>query len=70
PLFSIIFENSKKTLQITKDLFERGIYVTPFLPPSVPQKSPRIRLIPTVNLQEEDIEQVIEVFREIKIKYL
>ena len=70
PLFSIIFENSKKTLQITKALFERGIYVTPFLPPSVPQKSPRIRLIPTVNLQEEDIEQVIEVFREIKIKYL
>jgi 8-amino-7-oxononanoate synthase len=66
PLFSVIFENTNKTLKVTKALFERGVYGTPFLPPSVPKESPRIRLIPTANLEEEDIEEVIAVFGEIK----
>ncbi len=66
PLFSVIFENTNKTLKVTKALFERGVYGTPFLPPSVSKESPRIRLIPTANLQEEDIEEVIAVFEEIK----
>jgi len=70
PLFSVIFENTGKTLEVTKALFERGVYGTPFLPPSVPKESPRIRLIPTANLQEEDIDEVIKVFQEIKDLYL
>jgi 8-amino-7-oxononanoate synthase/acyl carrier protein len=70
PLFSVIFENTGKTLEVTKALFERGVYGTPFLPPSVPKESPRIRLIPTANLQEEDIDEVIKIFEEIKDLYL
>lgn len=70
PVFSVIFESTEKTIEITKALFERGVYVTPFVPPSVPKRSPRIRLIPTANLKEEDIEQVIRVFKEVKEKYL
>jgi len=70
PLFSVIFENTGKTLEVTKALFEKGVYGTPFLPPSVPKESPRIRLIPTANLQEEDIDEVIKVFKEIKDLHL
>lgn len=66
PLFSVIFENTSKTLKVTKALFERGVYGTPFLPPSVPKESPRIRLIPNANLKKEDIEEVIAVFEEIR----
>jgi 8-amino-7-oxononanoate synthase/acyl carrier protein len=66
PLFSVIFENTSKTLKVTKALFERGVYGTPFLPPSVPKESPRIRLIPNASLKEEDIEEVIAVFEEIR----
>jgi 8-amino-7-oxononanoate synthase len=67
PLFSVLFEDTGKTLKMTKALFERGVYGTPFLPPSVPKESPRIRLIPTAKLEEEDIERVIEVFDELKV---
>lgn len=66
PLFSVIFENTSKTLKVTKALFERGVYGTPFLPPSVPKEAPRIRLIPNANLKEEDIEEVIAVFEGIR----
>ncbi len=69
PLFSIIFKNSSQTLRFTKLLFEKGIYVVPFIPPSVPADSPRIRLLPTAYLKDEDIEKVISVFNDLKDEY-
>ena len=46
-------------------LFERGVYGVPFIPPSVPKRSPRIRLTINAALKEEDIDAVIEAFTEI-----
>ncbi|MFC1594088.1 aminotransferase class I/II-fold pyridoxal phosphate-dependent enzyme [Candidatus Omnitrophota bacterium] len=70
PLFAILFSDSKATLAMTKQLFEKGIYAVPFLPPSVPKDSPRIRLLPSAYLAEQDIDRVIEVFRELKSAYV
>ncbi len=66
PIFSVLFSSTEETFRITKTLFEKGVYVTPFVYPSVPKKSPRIRLIPTADLSEEDIEQVIKIFKMVK----
>ncbi|MBL7130243.1 MAG: aminotransferase class I/II-fold pyridoxal phosphate-dependent enzyme [Candidatus Omnitrophica bacterium] len=69
PLFSILFRNSYETIKMTKLLFERQIYVVPFLPPSVPKTSPRIRLLASAYLTDKDIDKVIRVFKELKTEY-
>ncbi|MCK5659054.1 MAG: pyridoxal phosphate-dependent aminotransferase family protein [Alphaproteobacteria bacterium] len=66
PLFSVISKTSQETFKLTKQLFERGVYVVPFIPPSVPKNSPRIRLTFNAYLAESDVNQAISVFKEIK----
>lgn len=66
PLFSVISETSQETFELTKQLFERGVYAVPFIPPSVPKNSPRIRLTFNAYLSDNDIDQAISVFKEIK----
>jgi len=70
PLFSILFTDSYQTIKMAKFLFERQIYVVPFIPPSVPKDSPRIRLLPAAYLKNEDIDRVIEVFGKLKSEYV
>lgn len=66
PLVSVLFKTSEDTFLATKMLFEKGIYVVPFVPPSVPKKSSRIRLTLNANLKEKDIDFVINAFDEIR----
>ena len=70
PLFSILFRDSYETIRMTKLLFERGIYVVPFIPPSVPENSPRIRLLLCAYLKNKDINKIINVFDELKKQVL
>ena len=65
PLFSVISKTSEETFRLTKELYERGVYAVPFIPPSVPKNSPRIRLTFNAYLSESDIDQAITVFKEI-----
>ena len=65
PLVSVVFPSSADTFRAAKMLFERGVYGVPFIPPSVPKRSPRIRLTINAALKEEDIDAVIEAFTEI-----
>lgn len=66
PLVSVVFESSEDTFLATKMLAERGVYVVPFVPPSVPKNSPRIRMTLNANLKEEDIDLVIKAFNDIR----
>ncbi len=66
PLVSITFKTAEDTFLATKMLFEKGIYVVPFVPPSVPKKASRIRLTLNANLREEDVDYVIQVFEHIR----
>ena len=64
PLFSVLFNSTAETFTAARILFEKGVYGTPFVHPSVPRRSPRIRLIPHAGLTGEDIDRVIEIFSE------
>ncbi len=66
PLFSVLFTSTAETFKASRILFEKGVYGTPFVHPSVPRKTPRIRLIPHAGLTDEDIDEVIEIFQEAK----
>ena len=68
PLFSILLGTNAKTFKLTKSLFEKGVYVTPFATPSVPKGHSLVRLIPHANLTQEDISEAIHVFDEVKKK--
>jgi len=65
PLFSVLSKTSEETFALTKQLYERGVYAVPFIPPSVPRDAPRIRLTFNAYLSESDIDQAIPVFKEI-----
>lgn len=69
PLFSILFSDSYQTLRFNKLLFEKLIYTVPFIPPSVPKDSPRIRLLASAYLKDKDIDKVIAVFKLLKKEY-
>ena len=68
PLISVIFKNTKYTLTVSKILFENGIYAVPFVPPSVPKKSPRIRFTFNAHLCDENVDCLVDVFKKIKLK--
>jgi len=66
PLISVLFKSSEDTFLATKMLFEKGIYVVPFISPSVPKRSPKIRMTLSANLKEADIDFVVKAFDEIR----
>jgi 7-keto-8-aminopelargonate synthetase-like enzyme len=65
PLFSIVSTSSLQIFALAKEMYERGVYGVPFIPPSVPRDAPRIRLTFNAYLSDSDIEQAIAVFKEI-----
>ncbi|MBN1538645.1 MAG: pyridoxal phosphate-dependent aminotransferase family protein, partial [Candidatus Thermoplasmatota archaeon] len=69
PLFSIISKEATTTLTLARDLFERGVYAIPFIPPSVPMGRSCLRFVPSALLTDEDIEEVIEVFKSLGRDY-
>lgn len=69
PLFSIVSKEATQTIQLARDLYNKGVYTTPFVPPSVPNGRSCLRCIPHANLEEEDIDYVIETFRQLKDTY-
>jgi 7-keto-8-aminopelargonate synthetase-like enzyme len=66
PINSICPGNSLQTLKMTKALFRKGLLPTPFIYPSVPENSGRIRLITGANLRESSIDEAIRIFNSIK----
>ncbi|MBU2104746.1 MAG: pyridoxal phosphate-dependent aminotransferase family protein [Nanoarchaeota archaeon] len=70
PLFSIISREAEQTIQLAKDLYENGVYATPFVPPSVPKGRSCLRFIPHAGLEEDDINQIIDIFKNLGGKYV
>ena len=63
PITSIIGGDTKTTVEITKALFQGKILTTPFVPPSVPNNSGKIRLIAGANLKKSSINKALEFFK-------
>lgn len=66
PLFSIKSKEAQEIINLARDIYEKGVYATPFVPPSVPLGSSRLRLIPHAGLGDEEINKIISVFKELK----
>lgn len=71
PIIPLFVRNFEKTLQVTKMLFDRGIFVNPVVPPAVPSGDTLIRfsLMATHTKEQIDVAlaQIKEVFRSLEL---
>jgi 7-keto-8-aminopelargonate synthetase-like enzyme len=63
PINAIKAGSTEETIAMAKQLFDNGIFCTPFVYPSVPKRGGRVRLIAGANLREGTIERAVRTFR-------
>jgi len=66
PIIPVLTGTVEDTLQISRHLFEKGIFAPGIRPPTV--KEPRIRISITASHTDEDIGRLVEVLKEAKSK--
>jgi 8-amino-7-oxononanoate synthase len=59
PIISVLCGSAKATFSLARRLHEKGIFSTPFIPPSVPEGKGCIRLIPNAGLSEGAVDQIV-----------
>ncbi|NJL52091.1 MAG: aminotransferase class I/II-fold pyridoxal phosphate-dependent enzyme [Hydrococcus sp. SU_1_0] len=64
PVIPIIVGDSLKSIQLSQNMFKRGINVPFMIYPSVPQNGARLRFFITCNHTEEQIRSTIEILAE------
>ncbi len=64
PVVPVIIGNSLRALQLSRNLFKRGINVHPILHPAVEEKAARLRFFITADHTEEQIRQTIQAVDE------
>ena len=64
PVIPIIVGDSLKSIQLSQNLFKRGINVPFMIYPSVPQNGARLRFFITCNHTEEQIRQTVKILTE------
>jgi 8-amino-7-oxononanoate synthase len=56
----LIVGSSQKALEISKNLFDSGFFVSAIRPPTVPPNTARLRFTLSSNHQSEEIESLLE----------
>ncbi|MHB1708093.1 MAG: glycine C-acetyltransferase [Thermoplasmataceae archaeon] len=66
PITPVIVGDEKKTLELSKQLFENeNVFASPIVFPTVPKGTARIRLMPSAVHSKDDLNVAIEAFRKI-----
>ena len=65
----VIIGDELKVTQISKDLFEKGIFISCIIPPAVPAKTCRLRINVMATHTIEDMDYLVEVLNELVVKY-
>ena len=69
PINPILIKDDLSSFQITAELFEMGVYVTPIVFPAVPKGQALIRTSVMATHTKEDIDQVLDALSKIVKKY-
>lgn len=65
PIISVLTGDDENTLILSKAMQERGIYATPFVPPSVPPGSSVIRMIAKADFDFDLIDQTVSAMEDV-----
>ncbi len=63
----LILGNNELTMELSEAALTAGVFVQGIRPPSVPPDTSRLRFTPTSGHTSEDLETVIEVFRDLQV---
>ncbi|MDR4506369.1 MAG: 8-amino-7-oxononanoate synthase [Candidatus Scalindua sp.] len=66
PIIPILIGNTKKTLDTAKFLFDRGILIPAIRPPTVPEKSSRLRITVMSSHTRDDLEKLLDILQDIQ----
>ncbi len=66
PIIPILIGNTKKTLEVAEFLFQRRILIPAIRPPSVPDKSSRLRITVMASHTRDDLEKLLNLLKGIK----
>lgn len=69
PINSINSNSKENTIRITKDFYDNGLFVTPFIEPSTPLNKCKIRLIAGANLKKETILEAVKIIKKVSKKH-
>jgi glycine C-acetyltransferase len=69
PITPIHVGDENKALEVAKFMFERGVYVSPIVFPTVPKGTARIRCMLNANHTSTQLQKVIDVFVEVRDKF-
>jgi 7-keto-8-aminopelargonate synthetase-like enzyme len=67
PIVSIDAGSTDQTARITKAFYQAGLFVTPFIPPSVPKDQGKVRIIPGADLGDGVIDEVVRRIQNLSI---
>jgi glycine C-acetyltransferase/8-amino-7-oxononanoate synthase len=64
-IIPVLIGDAKSSLEISRLLFEEGVYVTPIRPPTVKEGSSRLRVIPMATHREEELKYSLKAFKRV-----
>ena len=65
PIVPVRIGEPRRTMHLSSELLERGFFVHGIRPPTVPEGTSRLRLVPTAAHTHEHIERLLEAFSEL-----
>ncbi|MDB4989112.1 MAG: 8-amino-7-oxononanoate synthase, partial [Myxococcaceae bacterium] len=66
PIIPIMIGESGPTMELSRALFDRGVFVHGVRPPTVPAGTGRLRVVPMATHTDEDISQALRAFAEVR----
>lgn len=64
-IIPIIIGNAKKAVEISKELFEKGIFAQAIRPPTVPEGTSRLRITLMANHEWDDLKYALDCIKEV-----
>ncbi|MCK5014056.1 MAG: 8-amino-7-oxononanoate synthase [Candidatus Omnitrophica bacterium] len=65
PIIPILLKDSNTALEVSRRLFEEGIFITAIRPPTVPQNTARLRLTVMATHTQRDLDFALQQFKKI-----
>ncbi len=65
PIIPVMVGEPRATMELSRKLFERGVFVHGVRPPTVPPGSGRLRVVPMASHTRDDIDEALRAFAEV-----
>lgn len=66
PIIPVVVGDAGRAMELSRSLFERGVFVHGVRPPTVPPGTARLRVVPMATHTDEDLELALGAFAEVR----